>query len=249
MRNVSAFAFIAILLFCFGAGCAGDAGPAGPDGQNSTPGAIRLLVVASSPPDRIGRLVLGLYGDGSFNVDSTIDFFSIDANAPTLDVLSPYDAVLFYTRSPLTPAIAAGNVLADYVDQGGKLVMMQGCFTEGFAVGGRIMDSGYCPFVVSSPALNGATRFFWDNSIAQPPHKIFHGLNAMAFSAAGNDNISAGLMADPWGVRVAQFTNIHGAIAINTAGTIIGLNLDSREDNPGIMRLVGNAVHFLTGEL
>ena len=133
-----------------------------------------------------------------------------------------------------------------YVDAGGRLVMMQGGFTSGLEIAGRILTAGYSPFSVSAPALNAADRMFWRDTIEQPPHKVFHGVNTNSFSAPGNPNLSSAILS---GTELAQWTNSHRAVAINASNTIIGINLLPSANHADTMRLVGNALHFLTGEL
>lgn len=54
---------------------------------------------------------------------TAVDLFNLQGGTPTLAQLTPYDAVLVYTNNPPADPVAAGNVLADYVDAGGGVVL------------------------------------------------------------------------------------------------------------------------------
>src|SRR5262249_22039984 len=60
----------------------------------------------------------------------TIDTFNSYTGTPTLAQLQQYDAVLNFTNYPPTNPSALGNVLADYVDGGGGLVLATFSFSS-----------------------------------------------------------------------------------------------------------------------
>ena len=67
---------------------------------------------------------------------------------PNLAQLRAYQAVMVYSDYSFTDPVALGNVLADYIDQGGGVVMQTFAFYNagGFGIQGRISTNGYLPF-------------------------------------------------------------------------------------------------------
>ena len=91
-----------------------------------------------------------------------VDYFSAQLATPTLDELYSYAAVMTWCNYPYADNVAMGDVLADFVDAGGKVILGQWCFpTAGNYLAGRIMeDPLYCP--VLSCAGWGAGTYLGD---------------------------------------------------------------------------------------
>jgi hypothetical protein len=89
-----------------------------------------------------------LFATGKFQL---IADFDVQAFTPTLAMISTYDAVLAYTNNPPDDPDAFGDLLADYVDAGGHVVLANYSFWSPplFNIGGRIMTSGYSPLLFS----------------------------------------------------------------------------------------------------
>ncbi|MEJ2720734.1 MAG: S8 family serine peptidase, partial [bacterium] len=80
----------------------------------------------------------------------TVDVIDGQAIVPTLGTLLQYDCVVLTINSVLADPIGMGDVLADYVDAGGAVILTEGAFTNhppfDFSIYGRFMDEGYSPF-------------------------------------------------------------------------------------------------------
>jgi bifunctional N-acetylglucosamine-1-phosphate-uridyltransferase/glucosamine-1-phosphate-acetyltransferase GlmU-like protein len=76
---------------------------------------------------------------------TTVGTFDTTSATPAIADLSPYDSVLMYTDYPPNDPTTLGNVLADYADLGKRLVIATYAFSDPWAIGGRIMTSGYSP--------------------------------------------------------------------------------------------------------
>lgn len=61
-----------------------------------------------------------LMATGSF---SSVSIFNANTGTPTLQDLMQYDAVITWSNSAYADSVALGNVLADYVDAGGGVVV------------------------------------------------------------------------------------------------------------------------------
>ena len=72
-----------------------------------------LLIVHADTDPPVAEL-----SGGFFDV---VDTFDAGADTPTLGELTPFDAVLAYTNFIPLDAVALGDVLADYVDAGGRV--------------------------------------------------------------------------------------------------------------------------------
>ncbi len=68
-----------------------------------------------------------------------------------------------------------GDVLADYLDSGGGVVLATFAFNTGYGIGGRVLSGGYLPLTTSSQDYYG-----WYMSLIpdQPAHPILAGVNS-----------------------------------------------------------------------
>ncbi len=79
-----------------------------------------------------------------------VSVFDVGATTPTLAQLQAFDAVLVYTDDlPFQDPAAFGNVLADYVDQGGGVVLAGNVFIPGTEIGGRFGAGAYNPLTAN----------------------------------------------------------------------------------------------------
>jgi hypothetical protein len=112
-----------------------------------------------------------LFATGKFQV---IADFDVQAFTPTLAMISSYDAVLAYTNNPPHDPDAFGDLLADYVDAGGHVVLANYSFWSPplINIGGRIMSAGYSPLVFSGNfgPLGGVVV------PTNPGDAVFHGI-------------------------------------------------------------------------
>lgn len=78
----------------------------------------------------------------------TLDFRS--AVRPTVDDLLRYDAVAVFTAAGCGDLSAMGDMLADYADAGGGVVLNYISFYRQFKVAGRFLRDNYHPFLAST---------------------------------------------------------------------------------------------------
>ncbi len=75
-----------------------------------------------------------------------VDYYDVSAFTPDLGHLQNYHAVLVYSDKQFADAITFGDVLADYVEGGGGLVLAAGTMATGQnALQGRIVSDGLIP--------------------------------------------------------------------------------------------------------
>ncbi|MGB0386792.1 MAG: choice-of-anchor D domain-containing protein [Ardenticatenaceae bacterium] len=110
--------------------------------------ALKVLIVAA---DDSGAIITGKLLPYA-NIAS-VDWYDTRNNTPTLAELSAYDAVLTWTNYDHADPEALGNVLADYVDAGGAVVVSVFSFTNNTGLTGRFVD--YSPLL----SANTGNRF------------------------------------------------------------------------------------------
>jgi hypothetical protein len=107
-------------------------------------GAVVSVLYAPSNPDNASfRSALAVL------VGGPVDYMDTRTVAPTLDQLLQYDCVFTWVNYSYAAAHQMGNVLADYVDAGRRVILGQWALsglsgTPG-AGGGRILQPEYCP--------------------------------------------------------------------------------------------------------
>jgi len=106
---------------------------------------------------------------------SAVDYFDTRAATPTLAELQNYDCVYTWANFSYFDNVAMGDVLADYVDGGGTVVLGAFCtYTSGSFLSGRIMTVGYNPVV--SPT--GSNHFLSSNYAGDGTTAIHNGVTA-----------------------------------------------------------------------
>ena len=80
------------------------------------------------------------------------DFWDASASTPTLDDIKDYCCVLTWGNYAYADAVGFGDVLAAFVDQGGKVMLGQWTYhsTQNNWLEGEIMTEAYCPVTVAS---------------------------------------------------------------------------------------------------
>jgi hypothetical protein len=108
----------------------------------------------------------------------TVDYWDIyNTGTPTEGDLTPYDGVMTWSNYAYPDPSGWGDVLADYVDAGGKVVIATFAYggIAGCAVQGDIADSPYSPFTPSDYTYSsGGTTL--DSNYDEPGHPIVEGV-------------------------------------------------------------------------
>ncbi|MBL0927937.1 MAG: hypothetical protein IBJ11_09855 [Phycisphaerales bacterium] len=135
----------------------------------------RVLLVAADgsgafPPDVVAKL-------RSTDKIGIVDTFAAQTATPTLATLLTYDAALVYSNLPFSDPGALGDVLADYTDRGGGVVV--GMFATGApgASGfpaGRFALQGYALTSPTGGRTTGSAATL--GAVAYPNHPIMAGV-------------------------------------------------------------------------
>lgn len=161
-------------------------------------GGFRGLYAPSEGDDAAWRANLGAATGGTW------DYFDPRYATPTLTFLMDYDCVHVWANYAFLDRDAYGNVLAQFVDAGGTVVM--GAFTVytgGNSLGGAIVTPAYCPVV------GGYNNFFFASYAGDGTTCITDG--ASAFGATYRDILSL----NPNGNVGGTFTDGEEAVAYN----------------------------------
>jgi len=87
---------------------------------------------------------------------SAVDVVRLETGLPTLDQLLGYDAVIAIAPTRFGDRDGIGNLLADYADLGGGVILTQAAFSSSSSLAGRLASGGYLPFDEAPPGfLNG----------------------------------------------------------------------------------------------
>jgi hypothetical protein len=81
------------------------------------------------------------------SIDGPVDYWNARTSTPSASVLLQYDAVFTWVDYAYADPVLMGNRLADYVGQGGRVILGAWCYPCGQSnyLQGRIMQLGYCP--------------------------------------------------------------------------------------------------------
>lgn len=152
---------------------------------------------------------------------SQVDAFLVNAGnpVPALAQLRQYQSVLVYSDSPFNDATALGNVLADYVDQGGGVVLATFGFGSGLSLQGRFVSGGYMPLTISGQSSPGNLTLVKD----LPAHPILDGVSSFNGGTASFHNSP---VATSNATLVAHWNNGQPLVAAKDVGPgrVVGLN-------------------------
>ncbi len=131
------------------------------------------------------------------NQFATVDIINVTTTGtgtPTLQQLQQYDALLCWTNNTPADNNAWGDVLADYVDAGGVVVVAvfaNSSLTTGRNIGGR-WQTGYEVVLDQSGSASGAASL---GTVAQPAHPIMAGVTTFVGGSIGSRPVGTALEA------------------------------------------------------
>lgn len=215
-----------------------------------------ILSLASTGKVYSAIISLVLHSDGASGASTvnsllaTGQFASLqshDVNSsglPSLATLSGYDSILVYTSFAPSNPVGLGNLLADYVDGGGHLVLGGYGFSTPWSVSGRIMSTGYSPFIPGAKGPGGTSLL--PVAVADPMLQSIN-MSAVQF---GNAATSAKPTLDAGAIVVAVDNLGVYRLARSGSRAVVGLNFFPRGgnfngNNAEFYRLVANAMQPL----
>ena len=168
-----------------------------------------LLLASGSGVD---TLQTGLAAFADIN---KVDFFDSSGAVPTLSFLSAYDVVVVMSNNYFSNAAQTGDVLADYVDNGGKVIEAVACYdtTGGWQLVGRFVTGDYESF-------NHGIAERFDHSLGDfdDKHPIMAGVAALTCS------LPVGVTLKPLADWVANWNNGTPLVATRN-DNVVGINI------------------------
>jgi len=145
------------------------------------------------------------------------------SGTPDLATLQQYDAVMAFSDGSFADPVALGDVLADYVDAGGRVVQTTFAFYEGgFGLGidGRWGAEGYSPFTYG-PQTQGTNEYL--GKVYNADHYTLRAVDSFDGGSSSYRNV-VGMT--PGAERVADWTDGTPLIGEVTSknGVSVGLN-------------------------
>ena len=146
-----------------------------------------------------------------------VDLFDAFSGTPTLGQLQQYDIVFAFSNNPWADNVDMGDVLADYEDGGGVVVVGDFAWAVGpWNLGGRWMNDGYTPYNITGD------MFFSDDTanITDPSHPLMQGVSSLSAFYRTGASLASGA------ASVAMWTDGPSAVAYktNNGRTAVGIN-------------------------
>lgn len=136
-----------------------------------------IAIVAAAGTTQANDVVAKLTATGEFN---TITYINAQTVTPTLEQLQAYDAVICWSNNTFQNAEGLGDVLADYVDAGGGVVVAvfaTSTTTVGRSLGGRFRSGGYEIIPTQGGNTTGAASL---GTVLVPGHPTMTGVSTFA---------------------------------------------------------------------
>jgi len=141
-----------------------------------------LAIVAAAPPGYADEVRTILMGTGSFEL---IDVYDASIATPTVADLQTHQSVLVFSDKVFIDPVTLGNVLADYFDAGGRVVVAQySTVGGGTRIQGRFGDPsmGYLlldPAGVLSNAVDDGL-----GNVAEPQSRLLRDVSTFQYTAS-----------------------------------------------------------------
>jgi hypothetical protein len=171
----------------------------------------------------------------------SVTYRDVQLSTPSLAELQPFDAVGAHSNYQFADANALGNVLADYVDAGGGVVIGNFGFTSGWEMGGRVMTGVYATVNPGANTYN-ATTMGWHNG----GHPVMAGVGAVGEYFAASSNFAA------TAESVARWTDNRPYVGVSANLKVVGVNsypgvYSVPERNGDWALVIHNALMFVAG--
>ena len=147
----------------------------------------------------------------------------------TLEELTQFSAILVYSDFPFEDPSGLGDLLADYVDQDGGLVLATYALNPPWNLAGRIFDPGYSPFQTSQQLFTTSGELDLANSDSS--HPILANVNSATYFV--NLNYTDPPLSEG-ATLIAVDTNGNKLIAVNQTNSIVGISIF-----PGLVQAIG----------
>jgi len=191
---------------------------------------MNVMVVAA---DNATQFIADL---AAFDDIDTVIYFDGRNGTPTPQELEDISVVVVWSNYQFSDPVAMGNVLADYVDDGGGVLIQQFAFGSGWELQGRLMTE-YSPFSPGSISYTTKSLGNFD-----PNHPIMDGVTAVTEYFASLVTIVNN------GEWVASYSDDTPFVAYNPDVNVAAINGyvgDSRQFTGDMILMVHNAMNYI----
>jgi subtilisin family serine protease len=209
--------------------------------------AVSTSVLILTPDDDVSEIAAIL--NGFEDITATI-FPTASLPAITVSDLTPYDIVFTTNNTQWLQAggvspVTIGDVLADYIDQGGKVIANQFAYSyDAWKMDGRFITEQYGPFTSST---TDAVVDVSLGTILAPEHPVAAGVSALTYEGyVQNVGLASGATA------IAEWSN--GELFLAANNNVVALNMLPSLGNGDPLQWTGdlptiyqNAIHYLSG--
>ncbi|GJQ29453.1 MAG: hypothetical protein HBSAPP03_13370 [Phycisphaerae bacterium] len=139
-------------------------------------GQIHVALVAAAGTPQANDVIAKLTATGNY---ASVTYINAQTVTPTLEQLQGYNAVLCWSNNTFQNAEALGDVLADYTDWGGGVVVAvfaTSTTTVGRSLGGRFRSGGYEIIPTQSGNTGGAASL---GTILLPNHPTMNDVGTL----------------------------------------------------------------------
>lgn len=167
------------------------------------------------------------------------DEFDAYSGTPELDLMLDYDIVLVSSNHGFYDPVLLGNRLAQYVDEGGMLCIMQATMSSGgWALAGNIITPAYLPLTVTDYSIANAVI---SNFAYHPITDGLESINTFFYSHSGVQGE---------GVSLGNYDTGYPFAAYNSNKPVVALNILPYNDFWGgdLMQLMENTIFWLMEE-
>lgn len=179
-----------------------------------------VLVIGAEEAASITDVKNKLAGTGLLS--GPIDIFEGSSGTPTAEQLSNYKGVLFYSNRAFRDPNALGDLLANFVDQGGGVVQMTFSFwATSIPIGGRFRSQNYDLWTPGQQAQPGGLTL---GTIMDPGHPIMAGVRTFRGGSSYHNTVGAMRASAE---LIANWSNGQPLVGVDTTtkpGRIVGLN-------------------------
>jgi hypothetical protein len=135
----------------------------------------RVIFVSAVGNPYADEIINTQLGTGAFD---KFDLFDAQIGTPTLAQLQQYDVALAISNSTFQDPVQLGNVLADYFDGGGRVVLALFAVSSGWAVQGRFGDPAMKYMLLSVSAFDSGAESLGE--VAEPQSPLMNGVASLS---------------------------------------------------------------------
>jgi hypothetical protein len=173
------------------------------------------LLIGHADPGQTSGVQTNIAGDPYYD---TVDLENWCGQTPTVEHLLEYDCVFTWSSQPYQDKTTLGNNLADYVDSGGAVVILNFCWNSSWGLAGRIMsDPDYCPL---GQVWSDRGRDSQDMGDYDADHPIMAGVESIT-----DIEYWEYLDVCPGATWLADLTNSYALAGINADQNVVGINM------------------------